>query len=104
MDESYKQAWKTFLVETDYQKELNSPSEIARHKRNRLSTKGNVTKGSAPFTEEPPSERSKSAPPMAEGDVEEDILFKPLSKKQKAHSSKLIRIKYKDKQIGRAHV
>ena len=23
MDESYKQAWKTFLVETDYQKELN---------------------------------------------------------------------------------
>ena len=38
---------------------------------------------------------------MAEGDVEEDILFKPLSKQQKAHSSKLIRIKYKDKPLDK---
>lgn len=34
---------------------------------------------------------------VKEGEVEEDILFKPLSKNQRAHSSKLIRIKYKDK-------
>ena len=99
-DESYLQDWKLFLIETDYQAKLHSPEELARHKRNRLSSKGNVTKGSAPFTEKPPSDRSKSAPPMDEA-VEEDILFKPLSKSQKAHASRFIRIKYKDKPVDK---
>lgn len=38
---------------------------------------------------------------MKEAEMEEDILFKPLSKSQKAHSSKLIRIKYKDKPLDK---
>jgi hypothetical protein len=36
---------------------------------------------------------------MKEGEVEEDKLFKSLSKSQRAHSAKLIRIKYKDRPI-----
>lgn len=147
--------WNKFLEEGDYQKELHSPSELARHDRNNLAKKGGA-KSSAPFTEEPPKGRAKSAPPgfggleeaeetidehivkkdgkyclmskktnknlgcydtkagaekrerqvqyfkhMGEGEVEEDILFDPLTKKQKAHSSKLIRIKYKDKPLDK---
>jgi hypothetical protein len=38
---------------------------------------------------------------MDESEVEEDALFKPLSMKQKAHSSKLIRIKYKDRPLDK---
>ena len=38
---------------------------------------------------------------MQEGEVEEDILFKPLNKQQKAHASKFIRIKYKDKPLDK---
>jgi len=147
--------WNKFLEEGDYQKELHSPSELARHDRNNLAKKGGA-ESSAPFTEEPPKGRAKSAPPgfggleeaeetidehivkkdgkyclmskktnknlgcydtkagaekrerqvqyfkhMGEGEVEEDILFDPLTKKQKAHSSKLIRIKYKDKPLDK---
>lgn len=147
--------WNKFLEEGDYQKELHSPSELARHDRNNLAKKGGA-KSSAPFTEDPPKGRAKSAPPgfggleeteeaidehivkkdgkyclmskktnknlgcydtkagaekrerqvqyfkhMGESEVEEDILFEPLTKKQKAHSSKLIRIKYKDKPLDK---
>lgn len=38
---------------------------------------------------------------MKEGEMEEDVLFKPLSKSQKAHASKLIRIKYKDRPLDK---
>ena len=92
--------WNKFLEEGDYQKELHSPSELARHDRNNLAKKGKA-KSSAPFIEEPPKGRAKSAPPLGEAEVEEDVLFKPLTKNQKAHSSKLIRIKYKDKPLDK---
>ncbi len=48
-----------------YQKKM-----IAKHKRNRLTTKGKVKK-SPPFSVNPPSERGKSAPPIGEGDEDE---------------------------------
>jgi cytidyltransferase-like protein len=43
---------------------------IAKHKRNRLTTKGKVVK-SAPFSENPPEERGKSAPPLGEDNEDE---------------------------------
>jgi|688.fasta_scaffold585152_1 hypothetical protein len=147
--------WNKFLEESNYQKELHSPSELARHDRNNLAKKGGA-KSSAPFTEEPPKGRAKSAPPgfggleeseetvdehivkkdgkyclmskksnknlgcydtkagaekrerqvqyfkhMGEGEVEEDVLFKPLSKQQKSHGSKFVRIKYKNKPLDK---
>jgi hypothetical protein len=101
-DESYLQDWKLFLT------------EVSQHAQNRLSHKGHVTKGSAPFTEKPPTARSKSAPAgfggsnvapaaesLAEVEVEEDVLFKPLSKQQKSHGSKFVRIKYKNKPLDK---
>ena len=43
---------------------------IAKHKRNRLTTKGKVKK-SPPFSVNPPKERGKSAPPIGEAELEE---------------------------------
>jgi hypothetical protein len=48
-----------------YQKKM-----IAKHKRNRLTTKGKVIK-SPPFSVNPPKERGKSAPPIGEEKEEE---------------------------------
>lgn len=103
--EKFLENWEKFLEEGDYQKELHTPSELARHDRNNLAKKGGA-ESSAPFTENPPKGRSKSAPPgfggsLEEAEVEEDILFKPLSKKQKAHASKFIRVKYKNKPLDK---
>jgi cytidyltransferase-like protein len=43
---------------------------IAKHKRNRLTTKGKVKKN-APFSVNPPEERGKSAPPIGEDNEDE---------------------------------
>lgn len=100
--EKYLEGWENFL------NELEAAPKAAVKSLNKF--RKDMFKGggktSEPFTEEPfPKDFSKpgefSAPPMAEGDVEEDILFKPLTKNQKAHSSKLIRIKYKDKPLDK---
>tara|TARA_B100001094_G_scaffold330020_1_gene394190 strand:- start:436 stop:2583 length:2148 start_codon:yes stop_codon:yes gene_type:complete len=48
-----------------YQKKM-----IAKHKKNRLTTKGKIKK-SAPFSVNPPKERGKSAPPIGEDNEEE---------------------------------
>ena len=50
------------LEERDYQKESE---RIKKHSKMRMSTKGPKVK-TAPFDEDPPSGRSKSAPPLGE--------------------------------------
>jgi len=95
--------WNKFLEEGDYQKDI----DIGRYLRNRKALTGQGgAEPSAPFTVDPPATRAKSAPPgfggsLEEIDVEEDKLFKPLSKGQKAHGSKFIRIKYKNKPLDK---
>lgn len=95
--------WNKFLEEGDYQKDI----DVDRYLRNRKALTGQGgAEPSAPFTVDPPATRAKSAPPgfggsLEEVDVEEDKLFKPLSKHQKAHVSKLIRVKYKDKPLDK---
>ena len=102
MDESYKQEWKKFLVELE-----SAPKKAVKSlDKFRKDMLGGGAESSEPFTQDGfPKDFNKpgefSAPPMAEGDMEEDVLFKPLSKQQKAHASKLIRIKYKDKPLDK---
>ena len=59
------------LDERDYQKKSE---RIKNHSSMRMSTKGKVKKGGAPFNINPPEKRSKSAPPGFGGALEEGIV------------------------------
>ena len=64
----------------DEQTEPFQRKVAAKHVRNRLTTKGNPAK-EAPFNEDPPVERSKSAPPIGvveELEEQEKPKFEPL--------------------------
>jgi hypothetical protein len=100
--EKFLENWEGFLNEL----EAAPKKAVASLNKFRKDMLGGGGEPSEPFTKDGfPKDFNKpgefSAPPMAEGEVEEDILFKPLSKSQKAHSSKLIRIKYKDKPLDK---
>lgn len=100
MSDLYMNEWKAFLSEL----EAAPKKAVASLDKFRKDMLGGGAKSSAPFTQDGfPKDFNKpeefSAPAMEEADVEEDKLFKPLSKSQKAHSSKLIRVKYKDRPL-----
>ena len=100
MSDLYMNEWKAFLSEL----EAAPKKAVASLDKFRKDMLGGGAKSSAPFTKDGfPKDFNKpeefSAPAMEEADVEEDKLFKPLSKSQKAHSSKLIRVKYKDRPL-----
>ena len=101
--EKFLENWEGFLNEL----EAAPKAAVKSLKKIKDDMLGGGAKSSAPFTKDGfPKDFNKpeefSAPPgMEEGEVEEDILFKPLTKSQKAHSSKLIRIKYKDKPLDK---
>ena len=103
MAESFIEQWEKFLNEI----EAAPKKAVASLNKFRKDMLGGGAEPSEPFTKEPfPKDFSKpgefSAPPaMEEGEMEEDVLFKPLSKQQKAHASKFIRIKYKDKPLDK---
>jgi hypothetical protein len=64
---------------------------IAKHKRNRLTTKGKVKK-SPPFSVNPPKERGKSAPPIGE-EKEDEIEEKNIAELDTSEKTTLARIK-----------
>lgn len=100
MSDRYLEEWNAFLSELEAAPK-KAVKSLDKFRKDML---GGGAKSSAPFTKDGfPKDFNKpeefSAPPAMEEDVEEDKLFKPLSKSQKAHSSKLIRVKYKDKPL-----
>lgn len=100
MSDLYMNEWKSFLSELEAAPK-KAVKSLDKFRKDML---GGGAKSSAPFTKDGfPKDFNKpeefSAPPAMEEGVEEDKLFKPLSKSQKAHSSKLIRVKYKERPL-----
>ena len=62
--------WREFLDEEIISEEEPFQRKVkAKHKRNRLTTKGKEVE-EPPFVDDPPTERGKSAPPLGENNIE----------------------------------